>query len=382
MTLLGEPFFNPVNIQRALEQTIPLERKLHLIHEAIQRHCALIHRVAVALHDPKTGMVSTFLHSSGEDSPLFNYAVKLSDVPSLRDIGDSGIPRVLNNLSTLTGKRGRHTQKVLKQGYRSSLTYPIYYNNDILGFIFFNSYRADVFTGNLIPLLNLFGLVISSLVIKETMRIRTLSAALRTTQNITRHKDEETGAHLERMARYSHLIAGQIARSHSLSDEFIEYVLLFAPMHDIGKVAVPDVILLKPGKLTLAEFNAIKKHTIVGREIIDAMVKEFTFDGFPHIQMLRNIVEQHHEAMNGSGYPHGLSGMDIPIEARICAVADIFDALTSRRCYKPAWDNDKASAALRDMAGVKLDRDCVEALIGNMTKVREIQAIFAEETDN
>jgi HD-GYP domain-containing protein (c-di-GMP phosphodiesterase class II) len=156
-------------------------------------------------------------------------------------------------------------------------------------------------------------------------------------------------------------------------------MLLFAPMHDIGKVAIPDVILLKPGKLTLEEFEIVKKHPGVGRGIIDNMVKEFSFDSFPHIQMLRNIVELHHEAMDGSGYPGGLKGMGIPIEARICAVADIFDALTSRRCYKSAWGNEKAFSALREMAGNKLDGECVEALVGNVEKVTEIQAIFAEE---
>jgi HD-GYP domain-containing protein (c-di-GMP phosphodiesterase class II) len=108
------------------------------------------------------------------------------------------------------------------------------------------------------------------------------------------------------------------------------------------------------------------------------MVNEFAMDGFPHVQMLRNIVELHHEAMDGSGYPRGLRGAEIPIEARICAVADVFDALTSCRPYKPAWDNATAFSILSDMAGAKLDRDCVEALMGNGEKINEIQAIFCE----
>jgi HD-GYP domain-containing protein (c-di-GMP phosphodiesterase class II) len=108
------------------------------------------------------------------------------------------------------------------------------------------------------------------------------------------------------------------------------------------------------------------------------MVNEFAFDGLPHIQMLRNVVELHHEAMDGSGYPRGLKGPEIPIEARICAVADVFDALTSSRPYKPAWDNATAFSVLRDMSGIKLDRDCVEALIGNGEKINEIQTAFCE----
>lgn len=380
VTPMSKPFVH--NLQRELDRNIPLEQKLRLIHEAIGNHSVLVHRVAVALYDPNTDMLSTFLHSSGEDNPLFNYSVKLSEALSLKEIADRGSPRILNDLTALAGGYSRHTQKVLDQGYQSSLTYPLYHDGSLLGFLFLNSYRSHVFTGDLIHLLNLFNLVIASLVIKETVRIRTLAAAIRTAQSITRHKDEETGFHLERMAHYSRLIAANLAEGHKLNDEFIEYMLLFAPMHDIGKVAIPDVILLKPGKLTLEEFEIVKNHPSVGRGIIDNMVKEFSFDGFPHIQMLRNIVELHHEAMDGSGYPGGMSGEQIPIEARICAVADIFDALTSRRCYKSAWDNEKAFSELREMAGSKLDGECVEALIGNAEKVMEIQAIFAEEIND
>lgn len=377
---MNKPFSR--NLQRELDRNIPLGQKLRLIHEAIGNHSVLVHRVAVALYDQNTGMLSTFLHSSGEDNPLFNYSVKLSEVQSLKKIADRGAPRILNDLTALAGGYSRHTQKVLDQGYQSSLTYPLYHDGSLLGFLFINSYRSHVFTNDLMHRLDLFNLVISSLIIKETVRIRTLSAAIRTAQSITRHKDEETGTHLERMAHYSRLIAASLAPHHELDDEFIEYMLLFAPMHDIGKVAIPDVILLKPGKLTLEEFEIVKKHPGVGCDIIDNMVKEFSFDGFPHIQMLRNIVGMHHEAMDGSGYPDGRTGVEIPIEARICAVADIFDALTSRRCYKPAWGNEKAFSVLREMAGSKLDGECVEALVGNAEKITKIQAIFAEEIND
>ena len=160
--------------------------------------------------------------------------------------------------------------------------------------------------------------------------------------------------------------------------EFVEQVFRSSPLHDIGKVAIPDAILLKPGQLTEEEICVMRNHTTVGREIIDNMVNEFTIDCFPHIPMLSNIVELHHEAVDGSGYPRGLRGADIPIEARICAVADVFDALTSRRPYKAAWDNATAFSMLREMSGTKMDRDCVEALMGNGKKIDEIQLIYSE----
>jgi HD-GYP domain-containing protein (c-di-GMP phosphodiesterase class II) len=370
------------NLQRELDQCLPLGQKLFLIHEALKNHSVLIHRLAIALYDPKTDRVSTFLYSSGEDASIFNYSVKLSEVRSLRDIAQHGAPRIINNLTALPEGTSRHTQIILAQGYQSSLTYPLYYNGSLFGFLFFNSYQKNTFGGSLLHLMNLFSQMIATLVINETSLARTIAAAIRTTQNITRHKDEETGTHLARMSHYSRLIATMLAKRHGFTDEFIEYLLLFSPMHDIGKVAIPDSLLCKPGKLTAEEFEVVKRHATIGLEIINNMAKEFSFEDFPHIRMLRNIVEMHHEAMDGSGYPNGLRGEQIPIEARICAVADIFDALTSQRCYKPAWSNEKAFSVLREMAGTKLDKECVEALIGNPEKIIEIQANFADDRDS
>ena len=209
--------------------------------------------------------------------------------------------------------------------------------------------------------------------------IRTLQASVRTAADIVHHRDVDTGAHLDRMANFSRLIAQEIATRHRLTDELIEHIFLFAPLHDIGKIAIPDEILRKPGTLTEVERELMRSHTAKGREIIDVMLYNFGLDGLEHIDMLRNIALYHHEAMNGSGYPKDLSGNEIPIEARIIAVADIFDALTSRRSYKQAWSNDDAFATLRKMAGTQIDQDCVEALIARRAEVEQIQIRFKED---
>jgi HD-GYP domain-containing protein (c-di-GMP phosphodiesterase class II) len=368
-----------INLQKELNRVLPIGQKLAMIHEAIKKHCADIDRIAVALYDQKTDSLSTFIHSSGTDSPLLNYSVKLREVGSLQEIGKSGRPRVLNDLSALADGKGTHTQKVVAQGYHSSATFPLYYDENIQGFLFFNSYRKNVFTPAVFGWLVLFSHIISALIIKETSVIRTTTAAVRTIQNITRHKDEETGSHMERVSHYSRLIALGLAGKYGFSDEFIEYIALFSPMHDIGKIVIPDAILGKPGKLTPEEFAIIKTHSTKGREIIDTMMREFALGNFQHIIMLRNIVEFHHEAIDGSGYPLGLKGDEIPVEARISTVADIFDALTSRRPYKEPWSNEKAFATLREMAGTKLDRDCVEVFVGNTKGIVEIQQCFLDE---
>lgn len=150
-------------------------------------------------------------------------------------------------------------------------------------------------------------------------------------------------------------------------------------MHDVGKIGIPDSILRKPGKLDDEEFKIMKTHPEKSREIIDAVLKDFSLGTFGHVSIMRNIAEFHHEAIDDSGYPKGLKGDEIPIEARISAVADVFDALTSRRAYKAPWSNDKAFAMLQRLADTKLDRDCVDAMLKNADKILEIQQRFRDE---
>jgi len=205
-----------------------------------------------------------------------------------------------------------------------------------------------------------------------------LTAAVKTSGSITNVRDPETGSHLDRMSRYCRLIARTLADEHDLDDDYIEHVFMFAPLHDIGKIGIPDNILLKPGKLNHDEENIMRNHARLGREMIDNMIRNFKLEAVQHIDVLRNIAEFHHEAVNGTGYPKGLKGEEIPFEARIVAVADVFDALTSRRVYKNAWSNDDAFTALRELADSNLDRDCVEALISNRDTIEQIQQQFQE----
>ncbi|MDH3343235.1 MAG: HD domain-containing protein, partial [Gammaproteobacteria bacterium] len=123
----------------------------------------------------------------------------------------------------------------------------------------------------------------------------------------------------------------------------------------------------------------MKRHTVMGREIINRMLGNFHLEKMEHTQMLRNIIELHHEAIDGSGYPHGLKGGEIPLEARITAVADIFDALTSERPYKKAWSNEEAFAELRRVSNTKVDANCLAALENSLKMVVEIQKQFKDD---
>ena len=250
---------------------------------------------------------------------------------------------------------------------------------DFIGFIFFNSFKKNVFTEIALRDLDVFGHLISLMVIAELSSIAALSAALKTTGKLAHLRDAETGSHLDRMSRYCRIIASELSEKYDLDDDYIEHVFMFAPLHDIGKIAIPDNILLKPGKLDEEETALMQTHAVKGREMVDDIVANFKFDGIGNINILKNIAEYHHESVNGTGYPSGKSGQDIPLEARIVAVADVFDALTSRRPYKEAWSFDDAFAALRKLAGEKLDKDCVEALIAHRDELEEVRLRYKED---
>lgn len=166
------------------------------------------------------------------------------------------------------------------------------------------------------------------------------------------YRDPETGEHIERMARYS----GLIAKHLGLDDMEVRQIVAAAPMHDVGKVGIPDAILLKPGRLTDDEMAVMRRHTVMGHAILD---------GSAHAMVRRaaEIALGHHERFDGTGYPGGLAGEEIPLAARIVAVADVFDALTSPRPYKRAWSLEAAREHIVAGAGSHFDPACVAALV-------------------
>ena len=362
----------------ALNRNLPLRDKLIQTHRVVQKQLPFVARIAVALYDPQTGVLKTYLHSSGEDDPLSHYYASLSEAPSLAKILREGRPRVINNMLTFEGEH-EHTRRIGRQGYAASYTMPIFNNGAFVGFIFFNSYERDIFTESVLNYLDVFGHLISLMVVNELTATRTLTAAVKTTSHFTHVRDVETGSHVDRMSRYARLIARELATRHELDDDYIEHVFMYSPLHDIGKIAIPDRILFKPGRLDAEEGEIMRSHARKGREILDEVLANFGLDAMQHVNILRNIAEHHHEAMNGEGYPGGLKGGDIPLEARIVAVADVFDALTSRRPYKDAWTNDEAFATLRRLAGETLDAECVEALNSRREEVERIQELFRED---
>ena len=180
-------------------------------------------------------------------------------------------------------------------------------------------------------------------------------------------KDNETGMHVIRMSYYSRIIA----ESLNINSKWIDMMYNAAPMHDIGKIGIPDCILLKPGKLDTEAVEVMKRHVEYGVEILDGHKSEV-------LQMAMVIAETHHEKFDGSGYPNGLVGEDIPLAGRIVAISDVFDALTSTRPYKKAWDIDKAVAFIEEGAGKHFDPHLVKTFRQCLPKILDVKKHYGE----
>jgi len=374
----NESMFEHQDALSELNQQISLKEKLVAAHKTLQEKFPFVARIAITIYDPETKVLKTYIHSSGDDNPIQNYQALLEDAPSLKEILKRGRPRVVNNLVTFEDSSKEHAQRIGRQGYAASYTMPIFYCGEFFGFMFFNSYDKNVFSEKVLNDIDVFGHLISLIIVNELSVVKILGGAVKTSTQMAHLRDPETGSHLDRMSRYSRLIANKLASKYDLDDEYIEHVFMFAPLHDIGKIAIPDNILLKPGPLDDEEREIMRTHADKGQTMIDDMVQNFGLGNINRIHILRNIAGYHHEAVNGTGYPEGKRQNEIPLEARIVAVADVFDALTSSRSYKEAWSNEKAINTLQELAGEKLDEDCVQALINSTSEILEIQQRFKE----
>lgn len=193
-------------------------------------------------------------------------------------------------------------------------------------------------------------------------------------------RDPETGAHIERVQHYCKVLAEELAAEgpyrDQADDEFVHLMYTTSPLHDIGKVGIPDDVLLKPGRLSDREFEIMKEHAQLGADTLSAAMERFPNTRF--LKMARNIAATHHERFDGSGYPRGLAGLDIPICGRIVALADVYDALTSRRVYKAAMAHEVARSIIVKESGKHFDPEIVKAFLRCEPAFQRIRLKFSE----
>lgn len=216
-----------------------------------------------------------------------------------------------------------------------------------------------------------------SLLFKDLLAIVTDGLA-----DLAESRDPETRQHLIRMSSYSQLIAEQLSKNPKYSDQidqvFIENIKLTAPMHDVGKVSIPDSILLKPGRLTDEEFEIMKTHTLEGGKVLNLINERFSRYNLTYFSMAADIALAHQEKFDGSGYPNHISQEEIPLAARISALADVFDALTSKRPYKEAFSLEESYKIIRNSIGSHFDPDVVKAFFENQEEIESVYKAYKE----
>lgn len=221
----------------------------------------------------------------------------------------------------------------------------------------------------------------------QLTNIRNQSKMISTMQNgllitmadMVENRDADTGFHIQKTADYVRIILDGLKKkgyySNRLTDKYINDVFISAPLHDIGKIRIPDAVLNKPGKLTNDEYEVMKTHTTAGREIIEKAINIVKGDSY--LKEARNMAGYHHEKWDGTGYPEGLSGEVIPLSARIMAVADVFDALSSKRVYKSPMPLDEALAIIEEGSGTHFDPKCVEVFLDARDEVKSVMKKYS-----
>lgn len=278
------------------------------------------------------------------------------------------------NLQNLNDQYG---VKPLSDQLRSSLVLPIISNSGPVGVFDFGSFEAGTFLTADIGMCSM--LVDQMAYSLENIRLvnelsSSRDAVIRGMALLAEVRDSHISGHLSRICAYSKYLSEElVGRSgyEEVTQVFIDTIARAAALHDVGKVGIPDAILLKPGKLTTAEFEVMKSHTTMGAELLQGLMKDY--GEYTMINMGAEMAIGHHEWWNGNGYPHQVSGRDIPLSARILALADVYDALTSRRVYKDAWTVEKTTDLIRKNSGKQFDPELVEIFLAKLADLQQIQ---------
>ncbi|MTI63906.1 HD domain-containing phosphohydrolase [Methylophaga sp.] len=369
-------------ISMLVNQPDTLNGRLEVLHQAVMQKFPSVTRLSCALYDRQTDELKTFLTSCMTGAREEPHKLRLGENPHLAELAQKTQYCVVNEDSGFDNLDANHAAWLREKGYFSTFIVPLLHGQRFIGFIFFDAIEGDVFSERVERELVLHVQIINMTITAEMSMVQSLLATAKIARDFTDMRDFETGLHLDRMSHYAHIIAKCLAPKYQLSDEWIEHIFMFAALHDIGKIGVPDRILCKPGRHNDEEREIMKTHVNKGVVLLQRLLADYDLIDMRDTELMQNIVAFHHEYLDGSGYPNGLCGDEIPLEARIAAVADIFDALTSRRPYKKAWSVDAALDELQLMTRAgKLDPDCVQAVIDESEEFERIVHLLADEQD-
>ena len=293
-------------------------------------------------------------------------------------VQEAGKPVVVSDLHNLESiyKNNSLLKQLAEDGYCSAIFFPINIHTSDESVLVFASEQKNEYNIEHMELLENIAAQVGHAFNKTIGMESLVISAVEGLAKLAENRDPETGDHLTRMSLYSAIIAEQLAESgpyqEDITPAYIRDVFRFSPMHDIGKVGIPDSILLKPGRLDAEERKEMERHPVVGAEVLKRCEQQVQLAGHSIFTIGIEIAEAHHEKFDGSGYPYGLRAGHIPLSARIVAVADVFDALTSKRPYKEAWTIDKAMDLMHEEAGQHFDPVIIDAMEIAMPRILEV----------
>jgi HD-GYP domain-containing protein (c-di-GMP phosphodiesterase class II) len=333
-----------------------------------------IGRVGILRHDPGSGLLRPSL-GQGTRRPFGDpEAIALASRPDLIALGQRQQMAIVDDRTAESDGGGSDAPWSPDTAWRSRLTMPLLRGKQLLGFLVIHADGVAVFHPEALEALRHPLELLRFRIIERLGAIADLHTSLRLLQDIVALRDAGTGGHLERVAGYCLLIGRELERQLTLPSGFADAVARFAPLHDLGKLGIPDRVLLKPGMLDPMEIVLMRTHVTIGQALIEQLLRGLQLDHEPTVQWLREVVGQHHECLDGSGYPLGLRGEQVGLAGRIVAVADIYDSLTQARPYKHALADGLAAEILRGLVrGGKLDGRSVEALMGQDEQRRLIR---------
>ncbi|HEX3025847.1 MAG TPA: HD domain-containing phosphohydrolase [Clostridia bacterium] len=370
-------FKSLIKLIEMLQTNIPFKDILKSIYNNFFEYLPYTH-IGVSLIDNDSQTirasyaVSSKIHGSLKNK-LIGFQIPVNET-SLGKILKSGKPRVINDLEQyLQGREIKdYNRMLLDSGIKSSITFPLINNGIPIGIIFFSSNKTNVYNQEHINFLRTLANSLMLSLEKDILMDDMIISSTLAMATLTEERDLDTGEHLYRMKRYSRFLADLLLSEkvypEIIDADFISSIERFSPLHDIGKVAIRDSILLKPGKLTQKEFEIMKTHTTYGANVLKMADENLIKLGRSVFKMGIEIAEGHHEKWDGNGYPYGKKGSEIPLSARIVAVADVFDALTSKRSYKPAYSFEESVSIIAGEKGKQFDPVIIDVFLKDIDK--------------
>lgn len=343
-------------------------------------------RIGIILIDNAKNAYLQAVHSDYTPMLKKGFSTNISNA-SLENIVACKCARIINDYRTHLDENpdSEPTKLLLQEGILTSLACPLITNDICFGIIMFSSKNADIYKEAHKEYARMISNNMATVIEKNLLVDDLLIASITGFARLVEAKDSDTGLHIERMQNYSKLIAMELQKngkySNRIDDSFIEDIFRFSPLHDIGKVGIADGILLKPAKLTPEEFEVMKKHTLIGGQVLKSATNNLLRNGKDFFKNGIDIALYHHEKFNGTGYPFGLFEEQIPLSARIVAVADVFDALTSRRVYKNAIAVDEAVKIIVEEEGKSFDPEVVQAFLRILHEILDVFNKYQEGID-